>query len=518
MSRHRKTITSSSLVNSIDSALDPDNYEEITYLNKDGCWEKFAGYLGPKSNKAMEKQRIFWSSDIPSCSGQQRQCDIIESGKHSFLLGRAKHIETIEDAFDLLFDEEMFSLRESKVNENIKTRTETLTKQKEHLFESSKYPWIKPTIVFELRALIGLLYFRGLFGMNHHSLNILFSDKAGHPVFGAAISRDRMKYFLSTLTFDDPETRKEKWPHDCFAASRPIFEMFNSNTSKYLLPSLYLSIDETLYPMRHQIAFWQYNPSKPHRYGLLLKSLNDASFAYTYNACSYAGKPEKGEGPHYIDSIENYVRYLVNQTANDVELQGRNISMDRLYTILSLANWLLGRKITCVGTLNHNRQGIPTELKNTSERVEFSVTYHYESVKKDLCLLSYTVKTKSSSKNNVLLLFTMRLLNGITREDNKQKPSIYKFYDFTKGGTDIADQLNDYYTVRSQSNSWDLVSFYYILDTIRVNSKTLFCIKKGLDVKKENTFNLAFELAKVLTCPFIEQRRINGLGKSVIEN
>ena len=33
------------------------------------------------------------------------------------------------------------------------------------------------------------------------------------------------------------------------------------------------------------------------------------------------------------------------------------------------------------------------------------------------------------------------------------------------------DQLNDYCTVRSQSDRWDLVAFYYILDTIRVNSK-----------------------------------------------
>ena len=53
------------------------------------------------------------------------------------------------------------------------------------------------------------------------------------------------------------------------------------------------------------------------------------------------------------------------------------------------------------------------------------------------------------------------------------------------------------------------------MDTIRVNSKTLFCIKKGLDVKKENSFDLAFELAKSLTYPFIEQQIINGLGNSV---
>ena len=110
----------------------------------------------------------------------------------------------------------------------------------------------------------------------------------------------------------------------------------------------------------------------------------------------------------------------------------------------------------------------------------------------------------------------MRPRNCATRYDKKQKLGIYKFYDFTKGGTDIVDQPNDYYTVCSQSNRWDLVAFYYILSIIRVSFKTLFCIKKGEErKKKENTFDLAFELAKSLTYPFIEQRRTNGLGKSI---
>ena len=71
--------------------------------------------------------------------------------------------------------------------------------------------------------------------MNHHSLNVLFSDKTGPPVFSVTMSRDRKKILLSTLTFDDPESRKEKWPYDRFAAAPAIFEIFNSNTSKYLL-------------------------------------------------------------------------------------------------------------------------------------------------------------------------------------------------------------------------------------------------------------------------------------------
>lgn len=82
--------------------------------------------------------------------------------------------------------------------------------------------------------------------------------------------RDSVKNLLSTLAIDNPEEWKEKWLYDCFAAVRPIFEMFDNKTSKYLLPSLYLTTEETLYPMSHQIAFQQYYPGKSHKYELLL--------------------------------------------------------------------------------------------------------------------------------------------------------------------------------------------------------------------------------------------------------
>ena len=78
---------------------------------------------------------------------------------------------------------------------------------------------------------------------------------------------------------------------------RPVWELFNSNLGKYVAPS-----DETLYPMGHQIAFRQYNPNKPRKYGVLLKSLNDARFPYTYKALPYAAKPTAGDGPFYISS------------------------------------------------------------------------------------------------------------------------------------------------------------------------------------------------------------------------
>ena len=157
---------------------------------------------------------------------------------------------------------------------------------------------------------------------------------------------------------------------------------------------------------------------------------------------------------------------------------------DLVYTSVPLAKWLLYRDITTVGTLNTVKIGIPDKLKHTTCRENFSVTCHIESKEKNLYITTYSVKTKSTACKNVLMLSTMRPISGITKDDCKSKPDIMKFYDFTKGRTDTVDQLNDYYSCRARTNRLDLVSFFYVLDTVRVNSKTVWCLKNSLDINK----------------------------------
>ena len=111
----------------------------------------------------------------------------------------------------------------------------------------------------------------------------------------------------------------------------------------------------------------------------------------------------------------------------------------------------------------------------------------------------------------------MRPLPGATRDDGYHKPAIIKLYDFTKGGTDIVDQLNDYHTCRSRIFRWDVVVLFYMLDTIRVNSKTIWCIKQGLHVQKFKSFDFAWELAMQLIKPFIRSRNINGLPRMTLK-
>ena len=244
--------------------------------------------------------------------------------------------------------------------------------------------------------------------------------------------------------------------------------------------------------------------------------MNDARVPFTYKAVPYSGKPENGDGPYYIDNTEQYVKYLVNETEKDISLHGRNISTDGLYTSIPLANWLLDRHIITVGTLNTNRNGIPDELKNTKDRNEFSVICHLDESKK-IYLTAYSVRTKLKGKKNVMVLSTMRPLQGVTIDDGKKKPAIIKFYDFTKGGTDIVDQINDFHTCRTQTYRWDLVVLFYILDTIKTNSKTVWCLKNNKDISSSESFQIGWDLANSLVKPFIENRCINGLPNQVIQ-
>ena len=275
----RKLLTKHRLVHDIESAINEQSHDDLHYVNRHSNWETLTGYLGPKSSKNTET--IHWRSNL-NLRGRQRSCDIINIDDISGSVGGlARNIETIANAFDLLFDDEMFTLMVTQTNMNIEDKIKKLQQNKEHIFESSKYTYLKTTDAFEMRAFIGFIYLCGLYKLNHHDLDILFSDKAGPPIFGAIFSRDRAKFLLASLSFITREECAINFPTDRFASARPIFEMFNASCSKYLVPSRYLTVDETLYPMRHQIAFQQYNPNKPHKYGLLCKSLNDSSFPYT---------------------------------------------------------------------------------------------------------------------------------------------------------------------------------------------------------------------------------------------
>ena len=171
--------------------------------------------------------------------------------------------------------------------------------------------------------------------------------------FEAMMSLNCFVFILRFITFDEKSTRAERWRYDKFACMWSFFESFNKNISKFRYPSSYLAVDETLYPYRGRTGLKQYNPSKPAKYGLLYRLICDATVPYTYFSLPYAGKPEvlDRENPVtscYVTETDEYTKYLVNFIFNVANMSGCNISMDRYFTSVPLAQWCLERKITIV--------------------------------------------------------------------------------------------------------------------------------------------------------------------------
>ena len=57
-----------------------------------------------------------------------------------------------------------------------------------------------------------------------------------------------------------------------------------------------------------------------------------------------------------------------------------------------------------------------------------------------------------------------------------------------------------------------------MIDVIRVNSKSLRCLKHKKDHKKISMFNLGFYFENSLVIPFIKQKVVAGLYKPLLKN
>ena len=99
-----------------------------------------------------------------------------------------------------------------------------LSELAEEVLQSGKYPHLKCTDAIELKAFMGLFYYRGLYNLTFHSLDILFSKFDGAPVFSATMSSNRFKFLLWNLCFDDVATRNDSWSRNRFPAMRMLFE------------------------------------------------------------------------------------------------------------------------------------------------------------------------------------------------------------------------------------------------------------------------------------------------------
>ena len=172
--KHRKKqLTYTRNVHSIDTALCEENYDLLPIPTKekiikgelpaDPPSEKNKGKKAVSNNKKDKKEILF--SNIPQkTTGRQNACNIILN--KPWVTPEFCETETERDAFELFLTKAMIENIVSHTNKRI---NETLEKVGQEVIQTGKYPHVKIVDATDIYALIGLMYMRGLCGLNKHN-------------------------------------------------------------------------------------------------------------------------------------------------------------------------------------------------------------------------------------------------------------------------------------------------------------------------------------------------------------
>ncbi len=248
----------------------------------------------------------------------------------------------------------------------------------------------------ELKALIGLIYMRGLLGANLLDAKQLWTSNYS-PVFAATMSYHRFSFLLSHLRMDDIAERDQARQRDKFAAARKLLEMFNVQCAKGMQCGEYICFDETLYPNRGQgYGFRIYIKGKPWKFGILYRSLNDSEVPYTYQVHVCAGKPAGEPTEDYVKGAAKAVgKCLDAYVAQGNEVKGRNITIDRGYGHIDLIKELGDKyRLTVISTICSNRKGLPKHFRDARGRPEGDYEVLFD-VSSNMSIHSEIVRKKS---------------------------------------------------------------------------------------------------------------------------
>ena len=148
---------------------------------------------------------------------------------------------------------------------------------------------------------------------------------------------------------------------DKFAPFRCFWNRFIENCRKHYAVSAYVTINKKLIPFRGQSGFRQSMSKKPDKYEMKLFFMCDCTSGYTYNGLSYTGR--KGD-TRRVGLTEHVLKTFCNPVRNS----GINVTTDNRFTSTKLAEDLLLKQITLLGTLKKNKPDIPKQFATGKNR------------------------------------------------------------------------------------------------------------------------------------------------------
>lgn len=162
-------------------------------------------------------------------------------------------------------------------------------------------------------------------------------------------------------------------------------------------------MDEQLFPTIARSRFTQYMPNKPHKFGITFWLEVDVQTKYILNGIPYMGKDE-------TRCSKSLGEFVTLKLAEPYLQRGRNITTDNFFTSIPLAEKLLAKNATLVGTIRSNKRELPKPAKEKKDKMTLFSSHLYK-------LENYTLTVYKSKPNVKVLLLNIKH-TGVQVVDN----------------------------------------------------------------------------------------------------
>ena len=250
--------------------------------------------------------------------------------------------------------------------------------------------------------------------------------------FCSVMSLKSFGLILKFLHLNDSATQPARGEagYDKLYKVRPFLDILLSNFKANYTPSQMLSIDESMIGYKGRLAFIQYMPKKPQKWGIKAWVLADASNGYTWAWKLYTGKEE---GAVDVGLAHRVVLELTND--DHLMHKGYLVFTDSYYSSPALFRDLQQRGFGACGTVRVNRRGMPESFRTiTLKRGEI------HSYRDDMLFLKW------KDKREVTMLSTFHDDTFIEKRRRTrlahggleviQKPRVVEDYNQHMGGVD----------------------------------------------------------------------------------
>ena len=284
------------------------------------------------------------------------------------------------------------------------------------------------------------------------------------------MARNRFIAIMKHMRFDEKSRRRDRLRMDKFCHVSEIWNAFIENCQRCYIPDPNLTIDEQLFPCKSRCPFTQFMASKPDKYGIKFWMLTDSKNSYLFNSIPYLGKEDRPSGTDVPASV-------CMKLLEPVFDNGYNVTCDSYFTSLNLAEKLKSRRTTLLGTIRKQRREVPDCESVMKNQPVFSTEVF---VSDSTTLTAY----KAKKSRIVYVLSSMHNTVKVDQQHRKRLPETVKFYNETKAGVDVLDQMARYHTSKTGTRRWPMAVFFNLLDLAAINALIIFKLTTGENISR----------------------------------